>query len=243
LKQAPRAWFSRIRTYFIGEGFLGCDSEQILFTKKSKEGKIISPIWIMQFKTSMMKEINMSDLGLMNYFLGIEMIQKKKGTFICQRRYAEEVLKRFGIWESHPVNNPIEKMIDSDFEGILVDETRYNQIIGSLMYLTSTRPDLMFATSLISRYMARPTELHFQVAKRILRYLKGTLSKNPVMHGRSKHIDVHFHFLRNLSTEGVISLSYCASHDQVADIMTKPLKPDVFLKLRSLLGICDMLKC
>lgn len=66
------------------------------------------------------------------------------------------------------------------------------------------------------------------------------LSKNPVLHGRSKHIDVRFHFLRNLSAEGVISLVYCGSADQVADIMTKPLKSDVFNRLRTALGMCNI---
>ena len=63
------------------------------------------------------------------------------------------------------------------------------------------------------------------------------LSKNPVMHGRSKHIDVRFHFLRDLTREGVVELTHCGTQEQVADIMTKPLKLDVFLKLRELLGV------
>ena len=66
------------------------------------------------------------------------------------------------------------------------------------------------------------------------------LSKNPVMHGRSKHIDVRFHFLRNLTKEGTIELVHCGSQDQVADIMTKPLKLEVFQKLRKLLGVCEI---
>lgn len=66
------------------------------------------------------------------------------------------------------------------------------------------------------------------------------LSRNSVMHGRSKHIDVRFHFLRDLSEEGVISLVHCASVDQIAEIMTKPLKVDIFQKLRALLGMCDI---
>lgn len=358
LKQAPRAWFSRIKTHFIKEGFQNCDSEQTLFIKRRNEGKIIivsvyvddliftgdDEKLMREFKDSMMREFDMSDLGRMSYFLGIEVVQQKEGIFICQRRYAEEVLRRFNMFESNSVSNPIVPgvKISSDADGVLVDETYYKQIVGSLMYLTSTRPDLMFATSLISRYMSKPTKLRLQIAKRILRYLKGTmgfgifykkdgqnleaytdsdyagdiedrkstsgytfllssgavawssrkqprvtlstteaefvaaavcacqavwmrrilkelcyegekctsincdnrstikLSKNPVMHGRSKHIDIRYHFLRNLSEEGTIALMYCTSADQVADIMTKPLKADVFQKLRRLLGMCDI---
>lgn len=66
------------------------------------------------------------------------------------------------------------------------------------------------------------------------------LSKNPVMHGRSKHIDVRFHFLRNLTKEGSIELVHCGSQDQVADVMTKPLKIEAFQKLRKLLGVCEI---
>lgn len=65
------------------------------------------------------------------------------------------------------------------------------------------------------------------------------LSKNLVLHGRSKHIDVRYHFLRDLCKDGVIDLVFCKSEDQIADILTKPLKPAVFMKLRSMLGVCS----
>jgi hypothetical protein len=77
---------------------------------------------------------------------------------------------------SNPVHNPIVLgcKLSKDEDEVKVDSTFYKQVVGSLMYLTATRPDMMFAVSLISRYMANPTELHLQAAKRILRYLKGT---------------------------------------------------------------------
>jgi hypothetical protein len=67
------------------------------------------------------------------------------------------------------------------------------------------------------------------------------LSKNPVLHGRSKHIDIRFHFLRDLTWEGIVELVQCSTHEQIADILTKPLKLDVFLKLRDMLGVCSYL--
>ncbi|GAA0166349.1 hypothetical protein LIER_40172 [Lithospermum erythrorhizon] len=206
--------------------------------------------------------------------------------------------------ESNQVSNPIVPgtRVDKNAGGKLVDETQYKQIVGSLMYLTSTRPDIMFATGFISRYMSKPTDLHLQLAKRILRYLKGTQEhgifyqrgpgngefiaytdsdyagdhedrkstsgyvfmmssgaiawssrKQPIvtlstteaefvaatafMHGRSKHIDIRYHFLRDLVNEGSIKLVYCGSANQVADIMTKPLKTDTFQKLREAMGM------
>lgn len=131
-----------------------------------------------EFKNSMMSEFDMTDLGRMRFFLGIEVLQKSDGIYIYQRKYAMEVLKRFGMLGSNSVRSPIVpgfKMC-KDEDGTKVDETYYKQIVGSLMYLTATRPDMMFVVSIISRYMSKPTELHLQIAKRALRYLKGTVN-------------------------------------------------------------------
>ncbi|XP_040989961.1 secreted RxLR effector protein 161-like [Juglans microcarpa x Juglans regia] len=245
--------------------------------------------------------------------------------------------------KSNGVKNPIVPGIRlmKDEEGAKVNATMYKQLVGSFMYLTATRPDLMYVVSLISRFMASPIELHLQATKRVLRYLKGTvdlgvfyrkegngelmaytdsnyagdvddrkitssyvfllnegavswsskkqpvatlsttkiefvaaascacqgvwmrrvleklghsqgkcttvlcdnsstikLFKNPVMHGRSKHTDVRFHFLRDLTKDAVVELKHCVTQEQVADIMTKPLNLDVFLKLRESMGVC-----
>ena len=89
-----------------------------------------------------------------------------------------EVLRRFGMMDSNSVGSPIVpgSKISRDGSGKPIDETHYKQLVGSLMYLTATRPDMMFVTCLISRYMARPMEIHLQAAKRVLRYLKGTVN-------------------------------------------------------------------
>jgi hypothetical protein len=203
LKQAPRAWFSRMENYFINEGFDKCPNEQTLFTKRSKEGKmLIASVYvddliytgddeemISSFKCSMMQVFEMTDLGKMKFFLGIEVSQQGDGIFICQKKYALEILKRFGMIESREVNSPIVSgsKLSKDADGVAVDESFYKQIIGSLMYLTSTRPDLVYSVSLISRYMARPTDLHLQAAKRILRYLKGTFDYGIMYKKRSSN--------------------------------------------------------
>ncbi|KAK9928322.1 hypothetical protein M0R45_025465 [Rubus argutus] len=356
LKQAPRAWFSRIESYFIKEGFKCSPSEQTLFIKR-KEGKILivsvyvddlmftsnDDEMLNEFKRSMKREFEMTDLGELKFFLGIEVLQRSDGIFICQRKYATEVLERFGMAESNSVRNPIVpgQKICSDECGAKVDATLFKQMVGSLMYLTATRPDLMFVVCLISRYMGSPTQLHFAVAKRILRYLQGTvdhgvyykrdgasdlvgftdsdyagdiedskstsgyvfmmsggavawssrkqpivtlssteaefvaavacacqavwmrkvlkeishdqtgstlimcdntsaikLSKNAVFHGRTKHMRVRYHFLRDLTKECVVQMMFCGSQDQLADLMTKPLKFGAFKKLREELGMC-----
>uniref|UniRef100_A0A2N9FY74 Integrase catalytic domain-containing protein n=1 Tax=Fagus sylvatica TaxID=28930 RepID=A0A2N9FY74_FAGSY len=156
LKQAPRAWYSRIEAYFVKEGF------ESMFVK---------------FKNSMKLEFDMTDLGKMKYFLGVEVLQNPEGIYISQRKYAKEVLERFRMENSNSVKNPIVPGVRlmKDEEGAKVNATMYKQLVGSLMYLTATRPDLMYVVSLISRFMASPTELHLQAAKRVLRYLKGTV--------------------------------------------------------------------
>ncbi|GJY65031.1 retrovirus-related pol polyprotein from transposon TNT 1-94 [Tanacetum coccineum] len=354
LKQAPRAWYSKIEAYFVREGFARCSSEHTLFTKSKEGGKLlIVSVYVDdliytgndksmcdEFKSSMMLEFDMSDLGKMRYFLG-------NGIFVCQRKYACEVLARFDMGNSNPVLNPIVPgtRLVKDEHGTKVDVTLFKKMVGSLMYLTTTRPDLMYGVSLISRYVGCPTESHWRAGKRLLRYLKGTtelgifykrkskaslevytdsdyagdmddrrstsgsafllgsaavswsskkqpivtlstteseyvaaascacqciwlrrileelghkeenttviwcdnmstiqLSSNAVFHGRSKHIDIRFHFLRDLVRDGVVELSYCSSEEQVADIMTKPLKLDQFLKLRNRLGMVEASK-
>ena len=123
----------------------------------------------------MKHEFDMTDLGKMRYFLDLEVLQRSDGVFISQKKYALEVLQRFGMDKSNSVHNPIVpgfKLVN-DEGGVKVDKTYYKQIMGSLIYLAATRPNMMFVVSLISRYMENPTKLHLQAAKRVLRYLKG----------------------------------------------------------------------
>ncbi|PNX86396.1 putative LRR receptor-like protein kinase, partial [Trifolium pratense] len=150
LKQAPRAWYSRIDQYFMDRGFRRSKSEPTLYIKtQGQYDTLIVSLYVDDliytgnnitlingFKEDMMKTFEMTDLGLMNYFLGIEM-QKDDGSPEA-------------------------------------DASRYRSLIGSLLYLTATRPDIMYATSLLSRFMQKPSQIHFGAGKRILRYLQGT---------------------------------------------------------------------
>lgn len=112
---------------------------------------------LIEFKNSMIREFDMSYLGKMRFFLGIVLLQKTDGIFICQRKYTLEVLKRFDMLESNPVNSPMVPgfKLNKNGNGVTVDDTHHKQLVGSLMYLIATRPDMMFATCLISRYMAK----------------------------------------------------------------------------------------
>ncbi|KAL0359482.1 UNVERIFIED_CONTAM: Retrovirus-related Pol polyprotein from transposon RE2 [Sesamum angustifolium] len=131
---------------------------------------------IQDFKEDMMKTFEISDLGLMHFFLGIEINQEKEGIFICQRKYTETLLKKFKMESCKTVTTPLvtgEKYQKEDGSQ-KVDGSIYRSLIGSLLYLTATRPDIMFATSLLSRFMQSHSQVLYAAAKRILRYLRGT---------------------------------------------------------------------
>ena len=120
-------------------------------------------------------EFEMTDLGKMKYFLGVEILQNQ-GIYISQKKYAKEVLEKFRIEKSNSVKNPIFPGVRRPKdEGVKTNATMYKQLIGSLMYLTATRPDVMYVVSIMSRFKASPTELHLHAAKRVLKYLKGTI--------------------------------------------------------------------
>ncbi|CAL9018208.1 unnamed protein product, partial [Prunus brigantina] len=131
-----------------------------------------------EFKRDMMQKYEMTDLGLLHHFLGMGVLQTENGVFIHQSKYAKSLLVKFGLEDCKSVTIPLptgerlKKVDGSD----LADEGLFRKIVGSLLYLTATRPDIMFAASLLSRFMHSPTKKHMGIAKRVLRYVQGTLS-------------------------------------------------------------------
>ncbi|KAK6123269.1 hypothetical protein DH2020_042997 [Rehmannia glutinosa] len=191
LKQAPRAWNSRIDKYLQENGFTKCPHEHALYVKVRKNDVLIvclyvddliftgnNPNMFEEFKKAMTREFEMTDIGVMAYYLGVEVKQQEDGIFISQEGYAKEILKKFKMDNCKPINTPMECGIKlSKYDGEeKVDPTLYKSLVGSLRYLTCTRPDILYATGLISRYMENPTTTHMKAAKRILRYLKGTIN-------------------------------------------------------------------
>ena len=121
----------------------------------------------------MMKEFEMIDLGLMRYFLGIKIVQSDKGIFICQTKYAKDVLRRFNMMNFNPAPTLVltgTKLSKNDF-GPYVDSTLFKKLVGSLMYLIATRLDIVYGVSLISRLMKSPKDSHWKVGKRKFRYV------------------------------------------------------------------------
>ncbi|KAK6115348.1 hypothetical protein DH2020_007617 [Rehmannia glutinosa] len=117
----------------------------------------------------------MSVIGEMTFFLGLQLKQMKDGTFISQTKYTRDLMKKFGMEEKASVNIPMNTSVkmDMDVEGKVVDQTRYRALIGSLIYLTTSRPDITFDVGVCTRFQSAPKESHMTAAKRILRYLKG----------------------------------------------------------------------
>ena len=357
LKQTPRAWYSRIDEHLMQLGFKKSLNEATLYIKGDEINFIVVSLYVddllvtgsneelvRKFKEDMKKIFEMTDLGEMAYFLGMEIKQKNGEVFICQKKYAKEILKKFRMDECKSVDTPMcqKGKLSKRDEAEPVDETFYRSIIGCLMYLTATRSDILYSVSLLSRFTNCTTETHLIAAKRVLRYVKGTLnfgikfcpsqdyslqgysdsdwggslddlkstsgycflfgtcafswcckkqnivaqstveveftaastavnqalwlrkvlvdlnmkqerctelfvdnqaaisiSNNPVFHGKIKHFNIKLFFIREVQKEGTVSLIYCKSELQLADIFTKPLPRSKFEFLREKLGVCS----
>ncbi|GJV87185.1 uncharacterized mitochondrial protein-like protein [Tanacetum coccineum] len=131
-----------------------------------------------EFANQMTNKFKMSMIGQMSFYLGLQISQSPRGIFINQSIYASEIVKKYALHTTDYVNTPMleNKKLDKDLHGKLVDATLYHGMIGSLMYLTASRPDLNYAVCLCARYQAKPTEKHLQAVKRIFRYINETIN-------------------------------------------------------------------
>ncbi|WVZ93999.1 LOW QUALITY PROTEIN: hypothetical protein U9M48_039943 [Paspalum notatum var. saurae] len=347
-KQAPRAWYARLKSFLLKSGFVMGLVDKTLFLLSRGGDTLIVQIYVddiifggsshalvSSFAVQMSREFEMNLMGELQFFLGLQIKQSPEGTFVHQAKYTRDILNKFEMGDSKPMTTPMSTntALDVDEDGEAVDQKEFRGMIGSLLYLTATRPDIQFAVCFCERYQASPRTSH--PVKRIFRYLKftselglwyssgsslslrgfsdadhagcridrkstsgtcqllgtflvswssrkqasvslsttraeyigwslaarsqllwmkATLSdfglrfgkipllvdstsaisvvKNPVLHSRTKHIDVWFHFLRDHYEKGDIDLVPVASENQLADIFTKPLEFGAFVRLR-----------
>ncbi|GKA99590.1 retrovirus-related pol polyprotein from transposon TNT 1-94 [Tanacetum coccineum] len=332
--------------------------DNTLFTKKKDSNLIIVQIYVDDiifgstcqemcddFAKIMHDEFEMSMIGELNFFLGLQIKQLDDGIFLNQSKYIKEMLKKFRLEDFKPIKTPMstETKLMRDEESESVDNTKYRGMIGSLLYLTASRPDIMFSVCLCARFQGDPKTSYLEAVKRVFRYIKGTthlglwypkgsgietivyadsdhagdyvdrkstsgvcmfmgccltswfskkqialaistteakyvsarkacqqalwmkqalidygvklndipimcdnkgaidLSKNPVQHLRTKHIEIHHHFLRDNVQKGNISIEKVSSEDNIADILTKPLKREPFNYLRLALGMMEQI--
>ncbi|XP_021606554.1 uncharacterized mitochondrial protein AtMg00810-like [Manihot esculenta] len=176
--------------HLLSLGFVKSLSESTLYIKKNGADLTIVSIYVDDllitgskqelidcFKAEMFKEFEMTDLGLMSYFLGLEVRQRKNEIFINQSKYAKEILKKFHMEGCKPVDTPMQPRVKfyKDDGAVKVNENHYRSLLGCLMYLSASRPDIMHAVGLLSRFMHCASEEYLQAAKRVMRYIKGTI--------------------------------------------------------------------
>ncbi|GJT80730.1 putative ribonuclease H-like domain-containing protein [Tanacetum coccineum] len=188
LHQAPRAWYATLSTFLLKNGYRRGTIDKTLFLKKDKHDIILVQVyvddiifgstkksWCDEFEALMKSRFQMSSMGELTFFLGLQVKQKPNGIFISQDKYVAEILKKFDFASVKIASTPIEtqKPLVKDEEASDVDVHLYRSMIGSLMYVTASRPDIMFAVCACSRFQVTPKSSHLSVVKRIFRYLKG----------------------------------------------------------------------
>lgn len=355
LKQAPRAWYGKIGEFLVHNGFKVAPSDSSLFVM-AKEGRLAIVLVyvddliitgdyseeIERTRENLSVRFQMKELGELRHFLGLEVEHTKNGIFLGQQKYAKDLLKRYGMLDCKPISTPMDPnaRLQEDKGKNLEDATMYRQLVGSLIYLTLSRPDISYAVGVASRYMSTPKKPHLDAIRRILRYVKGTLNygilykktkkcqvigycdadyagdcdtrrsttgylfslgsgaitwcskrqptvalssteaeyrsaaaaaqestwlkqlmedlhqtpkdqvwifcdnlstirlaENPVFHARTKHIEVHYHYIREKVLKGEIEMVPTKTENQTADILTKSLNKSKFEKFREALGM------
>ncbi|GJX31149.1 putative ribonuclease H-like domain-containing protein, partial [Tanacetum coccineum] len=174
--------------YLLDNGFHRGKIDQTLFIKKQKGDILLVQVYVddiifgstnkelcTEFEKLMHDKFQMSSMGELNFFLGLQVKQREDGIFISQDKYVAEILRKFGFTDVRTASTPMdtEKPLLKDSDGDDVDVHLYRSMIGSLMYLTSSRPDIMFAVCACARFQVTPKVSHSHAVKRIFRYLKG----------------------------------------------------------------------
>ncbi|XP_020268393.1 uncharacterized protein LOC109843843 [Asparagus officinalis] len=202
LKRSLRAWFDRFRRAMLGMGYQQINVDHTIFFRRSEGYITMLAVYvddmtitrddekeIVHLKVRLGKEFEVKDLGLLRYFLGIEIARGAEGVVLSQRKYALDLLKETGMLGCKPVTTPIDQKFKLGVEvGEPVDCDRYQRLVGRLIYLSHTRPDISFAVSVVSRYMHDPRKGHMDAVFQILRYLKSAPGKGLIF--RNEHMSI-----------------------------------------------------
>nr|GEW48480.1 retrovirus-related Pol polyprotein from transposon TNT 1-94 [Tanacetum cinerariifolium] len=189
LKQAPKAWYDRLKAFLIKHEYKIGMVDNTIFIKKKSSNLIIVQIYVDdiifgftcqdvcdEFAKIMHDEFKMSMMGEFNFFLVLQIKQMEDGIFFNQSKYIKEMLKKFGLEDSKPMKTSMsfDTKLTKDEECESVDSNKYRGMIGSFLYLTASRPDIMFSVCLCARFQEAPKTSHLEAVKRIFRYIKGT---------------------------------------------------------------------
>ncbi|GJU52074.1 retrovirus-related pol polyprotein from transposon TNT 1-94 [Tanacetum coccineum] len=191
LKQAPRAWYDTLSRFLLDNKFSKGAVDPILFTRKTCKRILLVQIYVDDiifastepkacdiFSNEMSSKFQMSMMGQMYFFLGLQVSQNPGGIFINQSKFALKILMKFGMDSCDPIDTPMVDRLKLDEEPLRtpVDQTRFCSMVGYLMYLTASRPDLVYDVCMCARYQASPTKTHLEALKRVFRYLRGTIN-------------------------------------------------------------------
>ncbi|GKC35294.1 putative RNA-directed DNA polymerase [Tanacetum coccineum] len=195
LKQAPRKWNEKLVLTLSEHGFIKCQSDHSLFIKNTNDIFVAllvyvddivitgnDPVEISKVKEFLSSKFQIKDLGKLKYFLGIEILEESNSVFISQRKYCLELLQEFGMLACKPISTPMETNhvmahLPTEKDPLLTNITAFQKLVGKLIYLTHTRPDISYTVQCLSQRMHAPLKYNLQDALKVLRYLKGSLGK------------------------------------------------------------------
>nr|GEW35260.1 hypothetical protein [Tanacetum cinerariifolium] len=239
LKQAPRAWYGKLSNFLTSKGFTKGTIDPTLFTIRYEKDILLVQIYVddiifgstnpnfyTRFEKLMHSRFEMSLMGEMKFFLGLQIHQSLRGIFINQAKYALEILKKHGMEKGQSIGTPMatKPKLDADLSGKLVDQTDYRSKIRSLVYLTSSRPDIVQE----AEYVALSASCGQSAI---------AISCNPMQHSRTKHIHTRYHFIKEHVENGIIELYFVRTEYQLADMFTKALPEDRFQYLVRRIGM------
>ncbi|XP_021846221.1 uncharacterized mitochondrial protein AtMg00810-like [Spinacia oleracea] len=194
LKQAPRQWFAKLSSALKTHGFTQSKSDYYLFTKEAESDLTIILVYVDDLivagtnlteinaaKAFLSSQFHMKDMGELRCFLGIEVDRTEDGIFLSQKKYTLDLLEEYGL--SHYKAN--HQKLAADVGESLPHPEVYQQLVGKLIYLTITRPDIAYAVHVLRKFMHAPTSIHLQAAKRVLRYLSGAPGQGLLLASKS----------------------------------------------------------
>ncbi|GKA15181.1 ribonuclease H-like domain-containing protein [Tanacetum coccineum] len=219
----PFSWNTKFTTALAEHGFGQSKFDYSLYTKHSGNKFIAllahvddivitgnDDVRIKEFKLFLSTKFLIKDLGVLKYFLGIEVIVNDLGLCMSYRKYCLELLHKYGLLVARPTDIPLPENSILRFEETkddkyLSDFTNYQKLVGKLIYLTNTKPSISYAVHCLSQHMHSPLQSHFKASLRLLRYLKAIqIAVNPIFHERTKHFELDVHFVREMVLAGII---------------------------------------
>eukprot|EP00253_Pinus_taeda_P034403 PITA_34403 len=244
LKQAPRAWYAKMDSMLLKTGFSRCHSDNTVYTKKVGKSLIIlvlyvgdliltgsDPNLLNHVKSSLKKKFEMTDLGHLHYFLGLQVLQSKEGISLSQSKYAYDLLCHFHMEDcyvftlgSGPITWACKKQSAISLSSI---EAKYRGAIEASKKSLWLRQIL----SEFGFHQWHPTTLLCDNQSAI------QICKDALQHQCSKHIELHMHFIKNIIHNHVLEVQYWSTNDQVVDIFTKALTEVKFTKLQFMVGV------